>query len=219
MDLTDAPITPPVKRTLSHAKTVRPSETPSEQAAASVSSPGVSKAPGQPVYPSATRRLPGSKDAAGLPVFGVPPELANAMAAKRVYERVLSIQPYIVATLAFSVVIIFFVITHTIALYWYDPLGVLQTAGCAALVVPVATFPVLFASKHLPRVKAMLRAQMAGYLLAFVAAFVTIVNNFAYFFSGTGLLALAEAGFFFWTRSVLNEVSELPVPDSSQVFQ
>jgi hypothetical protein len=210
MDQPGQPHMPPPKPLLTHDKVVSPvvdSGTDPEQISptATVSSPAS--------YPIPTRRLPGNKDASGLPSFGVAPQLRDAMAAQRVRTRVQSLYVYVVTTVIFGGVIALLVNSHSAQFRFGDIPRVLQALGFITAAIPSVLAPILLASKLPSRVGFALMVQLIAYGVAFVTAFVIIVNNFAYFFTGIGLLAVLEACFGLWTRSVLGEVRELPLLD------
>jgi hypothetical protein len=167
----------------------------------------------QAVYPVPTRHLPGNKDHEGLPAFGRPPQLIEAMAAKRVSERVQSLYVYVITTVIFGGVIALLVNSQSAQFQYGDLPRVLQALGFFTAAVPPVLAPILLASKLPSRVRFALTIQLITYGTAFVTAFVIIVLNFAYFFTGIGLLAVLETCFVLWTRAVLGEVGELPLLD------
>jgi len=200
------------KEMLVHSKTVHPPEDAVETARPST--PNTVSAPSSAaIYPEATRHLPGNAAPAQLHTLELHPQFAAQAGNKRVGDRVQSLYFYTYAILLFGAFIGWYVFSHRTKFRSHDIPVVLQFIGYGTALLPVLVAPLFLASKRVPRVKAGLLVQLVGYLIGFLTAFVIIVNNFSYFFGAIGLLTLLEAAFWFWTRSVLNDVEGLPLTD------
>ena len=217
MDSLDQPAEPqpaetPPRLALVHSKTVQPPEGGIETARPSTAPRAAAKASAA-IYPEATRHLPGNAAPAQLHTLEKRPELAIEAASKRVGDRVQQLYVYAYAILLFGAAMFWAVFSHRTQFRQHSLPAVLQVVGYALALLPAAAAPLLLASKKVSLVKAALMAQLFGYLAGFVTAFGIIVNDFSYFFGSIGVFALFEAGFWFWTRLVLNDVEGLPLTD------
>lgn len=174
---------------------------------------GSPRTPKSPIYPEATRHLPGNAADAILPsLTGIQPEIVAGV-NRRVHERIQSLRVYVLFTLGYGAFSLFI---YTVgkqslndgALFVSIP-GQLQHVGLASSALPVLGAPILLNSRQLRYVKAILAIQLMGYAVVFVTAFGLIVTDFTNFFFGVGLVAVVQVFLGLWTRSVLIDVRGL----------
>ena len=166
------------------------------------------------VYPEVVRHLPGNSQKEVLPTLtgglALPPEVAN----RHVHERLYSLTFYGGTATGYSLLnMCLFTIAHR-SLDAGTRLvvipGTLQYIALVSAGVTLVAVPVLFLGRRLSVVKAALCVQLVCYGVVFMAAFVEIMSNFAYFFVGVGLLAFIAACFFLWANSVRKDIGDLP---------
>ncbi len=166
------------------------------------------------VYPEVIRHIPGNTQKEQLPTLTgaqpLPPEITH----RRVRERAQSMEMFAAGVMVYSLLSIYlYTVVHKTLEQGSGLIvlpGTVQHVALGGAVLTLALTPVLWLTRSLSAAKTVLFVQLCSYVVVFVGAFVCIVLNFVYFFSGVGLLAFASACFFLWTRSVRNDVTALP---------